>query len=263
MMGIDVERILAVVNDIKDETATQIALLVQCADDRMETIDHSHNVHVVIDGGPHGHPDGTHHHDHWYTGHGPTGGQGMESHVSDQLTYPVEYGDDLHPVTPHKSPSIIYERERVEMSMEYVGNIISMGVMLGSDCDKMNNIAENMYTDTATFNNSYGSPWTEINMLKMKIDELKVYATNHAVLQWKGQKFALVALMQVILSYAIDCKFALTTHQDYVQRGYDHEYNDDHSSIAWEDREHGATIGNRNQETPGAANLTRKSKNPF
>lgn len=263
MMGLDVERMLAVVNNIKDEAAKQINTLVQCADDRMETIDHSHNVHVVIDGGPHGHPDGSHHHDHWYTGHGPTGGQGKQSHVSDQLTYPVEYGDDLHPSNPHKSPSIIYEREKVELSIEYVGNLISMGVVLGSDTQKMNQISNEMYTDVSTFNNSYGSPWTEINMLKQKIDEVEQYATANSVLQWKGQKFALVNLLQVVVSYALDCKFSLSMNQDFVQRGYDHEFNGNETTIAWEDFDHGATTGNRNQNTPGATNLRRKSRDPF
>ena len=54
------------------------------------------------------------------TGNSPTGGQGLTGHVSDQLTYPNEYTDDVNPDHPHLEPSIIYEREHIELALPYV-----------------------------------------------------------------------------------------------------------------------------------------------
>lgn len=264
MQGLDVERILATLNKIKDEASNQIIRLACAADYRMETIKHTHNVRVESSDGAHGHGSGAHHHDFWLTGNDPTGGQGLENHVSDQLTYTEDYTDDSHPSHKHVEPSIIYEKEHIEMSIDYAGNIISMGAsLLTDDANKMNEISKNMYTDTETFNNTYGSPWKEINMLKEKIDKLEEYVTGHATLQWMGEKFALISYMQIIISYAVDAKWAITTYQDYIQRAYDYQFNNKSASIAWDDFENGATTGNKNQNTPGSVNVDRESDDPY
>lgn len=263
MQGIDIERVMAVLNNLKDEASTQILNLSRLSDYRMETINHSHNVVVESSDGEHSHGSGAHHHNFTLTGHSPTGGQGLTSHVSDQLTYPDEYEDDVNPDHKHIEPSIVYEREHIELSITYVSSIVSMGVVLGDDAGKMQQIADNMYTDTETFNNSYGSPWKEIDMLKQKIDDLETYANEHSTLQWIGEKFALINLMQLIVSYAIDAKWAITNYQDYMQRGYDSQFNGNTQSIAWEDKEKGATTGNRDQLTPGSVNIQRKTEDPY
>lgn len=263
MQGVDIERILSVLNDLKDEAANQIIRLACAADYRIETIKHSHNVRVESSDGAHGHPDGSHHHDFWLQGNAPTGGQGLENHVSDQLTYAEDYTDDTHPTHKHIEPSIIYEKEHIEISMDYTGTIISMGALLSDDAGKMQQISDNMYTDTETFNNSYGSPWKEINMLKEKIDKLEEYSNDHSTLQWIGEKHSLISLIQLIVSYSIDAKWAITHYQDYMQRAYDHQFNDNSASITWEDMENGATTGNRNQNTPGSVNVDRDSDDPY
>lgn len=263
ILGLDVERIMAVLNDLKDEASTQILNLCKNSDYRMETISHSHNVRVESSDGAHGHGSGAHHHDFMLTGNSPTGGQGLIGHVSDQLTYPDEYTDDANPDHQHLEPSIIYEREHIELTLPYVSSLISMGVVLGDDAGKMQQIADNMYTDTETFNNSYGSPWKEVNMLKEKIDNLEAYANDHSTLQWLGEKFALINLIQLIVQYAIDAKWAITHYQDYMQRAYDSQFNNNSSSMSWDDMEKGATIGNRDQNTPGSVNLDRKTEDPF
>ena len=129
MQGLDVERIMAVLNDIKDEASMQIVNLCKASDYRMETISHTHNVRVESSDGSHGHGSGAHHHDFMLTGNSPTGGSGLTNHVSDQLTYPAEYADDVNPDHPHIEPSIIYEREHIELALPYVSSIVSMGVV--------------------------------------------------------------------------------------------------------------------------------------
>jgi hypothetical protein len=263
MQGVDIERIMAVINEIKDEASTQITNLSFLSDYRIETISHSHNVRVESSDGSHSHGSGAHHHDFMLTGNSPTGGSGLTNHVSDQLTYPAEYTDDVNPDHKHIEPSVIYEREHVELSLEFTGNIISMGVVLGDDAGKMKEIENNMYTGAETFNNSYGSPWKEIYMLKGKIDKLEEYATQHSTLQWIGEKYALINLMQIILSYAVDAKWAITHYQDYMQRGYDNQFNDKKASVVWDDFEKGGTIGNRDQEFSDNVNIERESNDPY
>lgn len=260
--GLDIERIVSTLNNLKDEASTQINNLACLSDYRMETINHTHNVRVESSDGAHGHGSGAHHHDFMLQGASPTGGVGLVDHVSNQLTYPDEYPDDAHPDHKHIEPSIIYEREHIELSLEFVSTIISLGVILGDDANKMQEIANNMYADIKTFNNSYGSPWKEIYILKEKIDKLEEYANGRSTLQWIGEKFAIINLMQVILSYTVDAKCAITYYQDYMQRAYDHQFNDKTSSVAWEDMEKGATIGNRDQNT-GSVNIQRESDDPY
>lgn len=264
IQGLDIERILAVINDIKDESSKQILNLSNVSDYRMETISHTHNVRVESSDGAHSHGSGSHHHDFMLQGNSPTNGSGLTNHVSDQLTYPDEYNDDTHPSHKHIEHSIIYEREHIELSAEYTSNVISMGVILGDDKNKMQSISDNMYTDKETFNNSYGSPWKEIDILKEKIDNLEEYTITHTSLQWHGEKFAIMNLMQIILSYAIDAKWAITHYQDFIQRAYDHQFNNNEASIKWEDFNNGATTGGNNQNTPGAVNVQREdNKTPF
>lgn len=263
MNGVDIERINATINDIKDEASTQIFNLCKASNYRLETINHTHNVIVESSDGAHGHGSGAHHHYFTLQGNNPTNGSGLVNHVTDQLTYPVEYKDDTHPTHKHIEHSIIYEREHIEMAVTYASTIIAMGVMLGDDVNKMEEIKNNMYTDVETFNNSYGSPWKEVNILKSKIDELEDYVVNHPILQWQSEKFALINILQIILSYAVDAKTSISSNQDYIQRGYDHQFNKDISSISWDDFEKGGTIGNRDQNTPGSVNLQRETDDPF
>ena len=68
MYGKDVERVVEILNRLKDETSKQIEALSYESDFRINTIDHTHTVHVEAatgspegtPSGPHGHPDGTH-----------------------------------------------------------------------------------------------------------------------------------------------------------------------------------------------------------
>ena len=262
MQGQDVERVLLIVNQIKDTTALRIQDLLLVSDYRMETIPHSHNVHVESSDGAHGHPNGAHHHSFWLTGRHPTGRRGLDNHVSDQLTYPEDYYDDAHPTHKHIEHSMIYEKQHQEIAMKYTAEIIALGQVLNADRQKMEKISDDMYTDKHTFHNAYGSPWTEVIALKQKIGDLEDYTNQHSTLQWRGEKFSLLNLMQIVLSFAIDAKFALMINSDFVQRGYDDKFHDKNPSMEWDDFKHGGTIGNRNQNSK-AVNVKRKTTDPY
>ena len=73
--------------------------------------------------------------------------------------------------------------------------------------------------------------------LKEKIGEIEAYADDYPNLQWLGEKHTLLGLMQVVLSYCIDAKWALIHFQDYIQRGYDYQFNDGIPSVRWSDFE--------------------------
>lgn len=263
MQGLDVERIILTLNNLKDETSKQIALLSKVSDYRLQTISHTHNVQVESSDGAHSHGSGAHHHNFMLQGNDPTGGNGLVNHVSDQLTYVKEYSGDRHPNHKHVNSSVIYEREHVELSSEYTGTIVCFAEVLNKDASNMKQIEDDMYTKKETFNNAYGSPWKEIYILMEKIDDLKTYSADHSILQWLGEKFALLNLMQIVLSYSIDAKWAIINYQDYTQRAYDHKFNDKEASITWDHFEKGATIGNRDQNNSESVNVVRANDDPF
>lgn len=196
-------------------------------------------------------------------GNNPTGGSGLVNHVTDQLTYVKEYAGDRHPSHKHVEASIIYEREHQQIACEFAGPIVAFSEALENESSHMKQIEGDMYTKKETFNNSYGSPWKEVYILLEKIEDLRLYASEHPALQWIGEKFALLNLMQVVLSYTVDAKWAITQYQDYMQRGYDHKFNNKESSITWDHFEKGATIGNRDQNIPENVNVVRVTNDPF
>jgi hypothetical protein len=262
MFGTDTERIMGVLNKLKDETSKQIRLLGKESDYRMETIDHSHNV-LAINGG---HGDGIgvpQEHTHAVPGiSSPTGASGSDGYVSKQLTYEQEWSNEEHFYHPHNVPYVIYEREHRQTANNYTQPIIDIGEELKQDLDKMKKIEDKMYVKKDEFNVKYGSPWQEVYILKEKIDEMKQYGEDFPNLQWLGEKHTLMALMQIVLSYTIDCKWAITYFHDWIQRGYDHQENNNKPSIVWDYFEN-TTIGNREQEYDENVVIPEKSKDPF
>jgi hypothetical protein len=256
MMGNDLDRINSVLNKLKDEIAKQIHLLARESDHRLETIEHSHNV-LAINGG-HGDAIGLpQEHTHAVPGvAGPTGASGSDGNVSKQLTYSAEYSNDKHEHHKHVEPYIIYEREHPVQASTYINPIISIGDEMWEDGKKMQKIEKEMYTEKETFNNTYGSPYQEIYILKEKLDELKQYASDYPNLQWLGEKQSLLSLMNMVLTFTVDAKWACTINHDFIQRGYDSEFNDNNPSITLEDFK-GETIGNVEQYIPDKVNLNR------
>lgn len=292
MYGVDIERILKVITDINGETANQINLLARESDHRLTMIKHTHNVHVVSFTGSGGensgafevtstsiatanivnHADTGHSHgipQHKHTidiklqGNSPTKGVGKESKISDQLTYSEDYNEDKHEHHKHVEDSTIYEKEHPLTASTYTDPLVELGDTLQEDIDKLKQIQEKMYTDVTEFNNGYGSPWTEIYDIKSKIDLVKDYADTYPNLQWIGEKFALLNLIQMIFHTTIDAKWALIHYHDWVQRAYDNQFNDNAPSISWNHFEKGKTIGNIDQEFGENVRIPTPNEDPF
>jgi len=254
MMGPDLERITMVLSKLHDECCKQIHALARESDHRLETIDHSHNTYIT--GGAHGHGSGDHSHS--VPGiAGPTGATGGDGYGSRQLTYVSEYTNDKHGSHPHILPFNIYEREHPVAASTYVNPIVAIGVELGTDQKKMHHIESNQYTDRNTFNNSYGSPYEEVDQLKMNIDNLEAYANEYPDLQWIGEKQSLLHLIQVVLTMSVNAKWSIITYQDWMQGAYDQQFNDNVPSLTWDSfaSATGKTIGNVNQVITGAVGL--------
>jgi hypothetical protein len=366
LYGKDIERILSVVNRIKDWTADKIEALSYEADYRLNTIDHVHTVHIGTTGkdpnsyssseseghggkvaavhtgspegtpsGPHGHPDGCHVNDIdlLFTGRddppatdyrSPDNGHTGKDHfwqVSDQRTYPIAeergYLRDLHNHHKHIEPSMVYEREHIEMAAPYVAQYVNTPICLEeprcpdqcgqhrcvdkgtyhqcwacdleSNCDELcsetcqhqcvknhptfeyknpcwrrpafNTLADELqkelcqfkvlqrhqYVGVEQFNNNYGSPWTEMYNLKKKMNIALKYANDFPELQWIGEKHTLMSLLQIVLTYAVEAKYAITIYHNWIQQAYDHKFNSNEPSVTWEDFVHGETIGEINQ----------------
>ena len=255
IFGKDLNRVNKRLNDIKDETSKQIHLLARESDHRMETITHSHNVYAI--NGNHGDGIGIpQHHVHAVPGiDNPTGAQGSDGYVSRMLTYPDEYLQDRHKHHLHIEPYIIYEREHCVSAHAYTDPIYNLWKEFWEDDGKkMKHIDEERYVEKERFNDLYGSPWQEIYILKEKMEEMNKYADDYPTLQWLGEKHSLLTLMQVVLSYTIDAKIACIFRHDFVQRGYDQEFNGLKPSVTWDDFDD-RTIGNVNQYIPNKVNI--------
>jgi hypothetical protein len=205
----------------------------------METISHSHNSFLVKK------------HPHFTPGRGfPTGWFGIDGFISKQLTYLNESLLDFHKSHSHRSPSMIYEKQHTASASSYNNPIQKLGNELWTDGKKLKTIESKMYVDIKKFHTGYGSPWKEIYVLKDKIDDLDKYATSFPRLQWLGEKHSMLNLMQIVLTYTVDAKFAIVTYHDWIQRAYDHLFNGNNPSIVWDNFEH-VTIGNRLQKYDG------------
>jgi hypothetical protein len=192
----------------------------------------------------------------------PLGSFGKDGFISPQLTYMDEFLLDLHFSHPHLLPSVIYEQQHIEISALYNTPIQLLGAKLLIDIIKMKTIEAKMYINIKKFHTGYGSPWKEIYILKEKIDDLNIYASSFPTLQWLGEKHSMLNLMQIVLSYTIDAKFAIMTYHDWIQRGYDHIFNGNKPSITWDNLDD-VTIGNRQQNYGENVKPPGGSNNPF
>lgn len=157
---------------------------------------------------------------------------------------------------------MVYEREHPDPANQYVDPIVDIGKELQKDLEKMKDIEDNMYTEKETFNNNYGSPWKEIYILKEKIDIVEKYGKDFPELQWIGEKHTLMSLMHIVLSYTVDAKWAFIVYQDWMQRAYDHRFNNNEPAITW-DKFKDQTIGQWEQEYDENVNIKKPSKDPY
>lgn len=158
--------------------------------------------------------------------------------------------DSLSNITAYKitTPEHTDEKEVPQAAASFVEPIVSCMNAMNSDCGKMDSLKSNMYTSASSFNNSYGSPWEELTCLQNAVKSASNFANAHSVLKYVGEKAALLGLINKVLSTAIDARWALMHFHDYVQRGFDCEYNGKNPSVTF--------VGGDGKPTTG--NLTHK-----
>lgn len=136
---------------------------------------------------------------------------------------------------------------------------------LADDLSKLNLLEEGLYTSTKSFNNSIGSPWTEVKRLKNNIDKVSNYAGEDYI----GDRNVVISLLSAVISSTVDAKWAIIFYHDYLQRGFDNIFNDNNPSIAFrknyktDDLDIKKTLGNRNQEIPNNVHIKKDNRDPF
>jgi len=138
----------------------------------------------------------------------------------------------------------------------------AMGAMSG-DCGKMGSLGGSLYTGTSSFNNSIGSPWTEISKLQQAVSDAAAYSGAHSPFNYVGEKAGMLAMLNMVMSAAVDAKWAIITYHDYVQRGYDDEYNGKKPSITYKDGLDKVTNGNLVQKYEENVHIPTKPLEPF
>lgn len=126
---------------------------------------------------------------------------------------------------------------------------------LDPDIEKISTMGDNLYTDTDTFNNSIGSPYKEIDSLKNVINKANTYASKNSPFKYVSQKSSMLSLLNTIIEYCNDTKFSLMINHQYIQQGFDHNYNNDEPSITWRYSIDDDTIGNLTQEYDENVNI--------
>lgn len=145
----------------------------------------------------------------------------------------------------------------------YVNPIRSAMSTISTDRNKMNTLARGLYTSINSFNNEYGSPWTELNKLEDAIKSAEVFAAAHSELEWLGEKDGLLGLLNKVLTLSIDAKWALIHYHDYIQRGYDNIFNGKIPSIKFKKGLNQESIGNVDQNYNENVNTEKPSIDPF
>lgn len=130
---------------------------------------------------------------------------------------------------------------------------------MSGDLSNMSSIQSGLYVDSSSFNNSNGSPWTELSKLKESINRF----TNPVSIKYMGHRVQMLGLMQVALSRAVDAKWAIITYHDYIQRAYDNKYNGNNPSIKFPGSDMGESTGNINGNYDENVHIPKKSHDPF
>lgn len=136
------------------------------------------------------------------------------------------------------------ESEVHASSSGFMSPVINAIAGIESDCGRMSELKSGLYTDSKAFNNSYGSPWTELSNLQNAVSVAKSFASSHDPLKFVGEKAALAELLNKVVLAAIDARWALMHFHDYIQRGYDNKYNNNIPSITFPGGDGKDTIGN-------------------
>lgn len=147
----------------------------------------------------------------------------------------------------------------------YTDPVISAMRSMKGDCTNMGSLKSNLYVGSGSFNNSSGSPWTELSNLQKAVDDVQSFASSHnPFMVLLGEKLSLMGLIQRVYSTAVDARWAICIYHDYVQRGYDHEFNGNIPSITFAGSSKGEpSTGNIPHEYEDNVHIPKPSIDPF
>lgn len=158
---------------------------------------------------------------------------------------------------------VCYPLEEPVPDGDPMSSVISALESIRDDLTKMNELRNNLYIGYKEFNNLIGSPWDELDKLEEAVDNGKSYSGAHAPFNYVGEKAGMLSILNMIISAAIDAKWALVIYQDYIQRGYDHLYNDNKPSIEFDSGLDKESTGNIIQDYEENVNVEKPSNDPF
>lgn len=130
---------------------------------------------------------------------------------------------------------------------------------VSDDLGKVGDLGSSLYVSSSSFNNSCGSPWSEVDKLKSAMFALP----GADSLTWRGDRTKLLCLMTVALNRAIDAKWAIIIYHDYLQRGFDNKYNGNEPSITLQETLDREGIGIVRQDYTENVNIPQESIDPF
>lgn len=161
------------------------------------------------------------------------------------------------PVPPIKPggqfPSTNYPMVEISTAMDKVRE----------DYFKMKDLNSSLYVNSKSFNNNIGSPWSELVKLNDACEKAENYAAAHGTLSDPGEKMGMLAEMNIVLSNAVDFKYAVIIYHDYLQRGYDNNYNGKRPSISFKMGKNKITTSNVKQKYEDNVNIPVPSIDPF
>jgi hypothetical protein len=181
--------------------------------------------------------------------------------LSEAVAYRI-ISDAVHGGTS-TAPCHPVETEVPVSSYKFISPIRKAMDSIKEDYIKMNELAEGLYINISKFNNKYGSPWTELNKLEESIKDAEAFASKHSILNWVGEKSGLLGLLNKILTLSIDSKWTLVYYHDYIQRGYDNQYNNNDPTIRFTSGIEKQSIGTVKHEYSENVRIKEKSIDPF
>lgn len=134
---------------------------------------------------------------------------------------------------------------------------------MSDDISKMKGLNDGLYTSKEEFNNSCGSPWTELNEMERDVKKIETYANAHITVTAEKEKRELAQKINIAIMRCIDAKYALISYHDYIQRGYDVQYNEKKPSITFDVGVGKKSIGNMDQVFEENVHIPTPSIDPF
>ena len=152
------------------------------------------------------------------------------------------------------------KEKEIDLPDDLMSSVMAAKKDLDDDFDKMAILKKKLYTSTTSFNNCNGSPWTEMNQLKEKIELLDKQFSG---LKFKSELLVLMPLVSFVIGIAIDTKQSMIMYHDYIQRGYDAVFNGKTPSITFKKDKTTNSIGNLNQPYAENVNIEPESLDPY